>query len=200
MKINHHLDPASSPPLLRHAACLHLLHPSHGQVVINQLVNLGYLMCIEINHSCHGRIVNELMNDGDGHWWWSPHRFGSGTNPDLYLGPVTSIFTILLLHLIMPFLSSVILLYLECSRLSVTIYMYERSVCHTKSSWFHVNHHDSTQQLKAKVKLAVSSLLGLVFAIGVLLLLFSDLGFPYSSKWVHHTHPQKHHMIVKSSS
>ena len=65
MKINHHLDPASSPPLLRHAACLHLLHPSHGQVVINQLVNLGYLMCIEINHSCHGRIVNEFMNDGD---------------------------------------------------------------------------------------------------------------------------------------
>jgi len=69
-------------------------------------------------------------------------RKGTDDNPDLQLGLLTSVFTILLLHMSIPFLSL----------------------------------------MKAKAKLIVGGLLGLVFLFGLLLLLLSDLGFPYTSK------------------
>merc|ERR1712126_356562 len=69
-------------------------------------------------------------------------RMGTDDNPDVQLGLLTSVFAILILHMIVPFLCS----------------------------------------MKPKAKLMMSGFFGLVFLIGVLLLLFSNLGFPYSSK------------------
>ena len=48
-----------------------------------------------------------LDNDNDSQVYYL-HRMGTDDNPDLQLGLLTTIFTILLLHMSIPFISSVI--------------------------------------------------------------------------------------------
>ena len=54
----------------------------------------------------------------------SEPRMGTDVNPDLLLGLLTSIFTILLLHMSIPFLSAVILIMTTMLSMMMIVFMF----------------------------------------------------------------------------
>ena len=91
----------------------------------------------------------------------SESRKGTDDNPDLQLGLLTSVFTILLLHMSIPFLSLVIAIMMLLMMILSSSYFF--SDVFDLINYIIHHRHNNNPQIKAKAKLIVSILFCLNF-------------------------------------